>query len=77
MTTDPEEVVTAFCAPWATPDPEEILGWFTEDAVYHDIPMPPAEGRAAIEEFLGAVRDGRIAAWRDYFDLATVTAAFS
>jgi limonene-1,2-epoxide hydrolase len=22
------------------------------------------------------VRDGRIAAWRDYFDLATVTAAF-
>ena len=23
------------------------------------------------------VRDGRIAVWRDYFDLATVTAAFT
>ena len=123
MTTDPDQLVTEFCALWANPDLEQILSYFTDDAVYHNIPMPAAEGLAAIRELLtvmldgfdgidftvhrqvaqgasvmnertdvmrrtdggrlelpvmGAfeVRDGRIAAWRDYFDLATVTSAF-
>lgn len=124
MTTDPETVVTEFCALWSNPDPDEILSHFTDDGVYHNIPMPPAEGRAAIKEFLGAmldgfdgidfmvhrqfsqgnvvmnertdvmrrtdgrrielpvmgvfeVRDGQIAAWRDYFDMGTVTAGLA
>lgn len=34
MTTDPDTVVTEFCALWANPDPEQILSYFTEDAVY-------------------------------------------
>ena len=123
MTTDPDTVVTEFCKLWSAPDIDEIVGWFTDDAVYHNIPMQPAEGRAAIKEFIAGflaaadgidfmvhrqlahgdlvmneridvmrlkngreialpvmgafeVRDGRIAAWRDYFDLATVTAGF-
>jgi limonene-1,2-epoxide hydrolase len=118
------DVVTEFCKLWANPDPEEILSRFTDDAVYHNIPMPPAEGKEAIKGFLSMmldgfegidfqvhrqltqgdvvmnertdvmrrtdggelalpvmgvfeVRDGKIAVWRDYFDLATVTAAFS
>jgi limonene-1,2-epoxide hydrolase len=121
---DPSDVVTEFCKLWANPDPEQILSRFTDDAVYHNIPMPPAEGKEAIKGFLALmldgfdgidfrvhrqfsqgdvvmnertdvmrrtdggklelpvmgvfeVRDGRIAVWRDYFDLATVTAAFS
>lgn len=124
MTTEPAELVTEFCALWAEPDLETILGYFTEDAVYHNIPMTPAEGLAAIRELLPMmldgmegidfivhrqvangnlvmnertdvmrrtnggrvelpvmgtfeVRDGRIAAWRDYFDLATVTAGLA
>lgn len=123
MTQSAEDVVTEFCALWGNPDAEKILSYFTEDAVYHNIPMPPAEGRAAIASFLDSmldgfdgidfvvhrqighgdvvmnertdvmrrtdggrlelpvmgvfeVREGRIAAWRDYFDLGTVTAAF-
>jgi limonene-1,2-epoxide hydrolase len=123
MTADPDTVVTEFCALWSKPNLDEILGRFTEDAVYHNIPMPAAQGHAAIREFIAGflagcdgidftvhrqiakgalvmnertdvmrlkksrqvalpvmgtfeVRDGRIAAWRDYFDLATVTAAF-
>lgn len=117
-------IVTEFCALWADPDLDRIASYFTDDAVYHNIPMPPAEGREAIKEFIAGfmaafdgidfqihrqldqgdvvmnertdvmrkkgggevalpvmgvfeVRDGRIAVWRDYFDLATVTAAFS
>ena len=124
MTTDPAVLVTEFCALWANPDLERILSYFTEDAVYQNIPMAPADGKAAIRELMpmmldgmegidfvvhrqvaqgnlvmnertdvmrrtdggrlelpvmGAfeVRDGRIAAWRDYFDLATVTAGLA
>jgi limonene-1,2-epoxide hydrolase len=124
MTTDPEAVVTEFCQLWSKPDIDEIVGWFTDDAVYHNIPMPPAAGREDIREFIAGflaaadgidfivhrqvalgdlvmnertdvmrlkngrevalpvmgafeVRDGRIAAWRDYFDMATVTAGFA
>lgn len=44
MTTEPAELVTEFCALWANPDLETILSYFTEDAVYHNIPMAPAEG---------------------------------
>jgi limonene-1,2-epoxide hydrolase len=124
MTQSAEELVTEFCALWSQPDPAKILSYFTEDAVYHNIPMPPAEGRQAIEVLLGTmldgfdgidftihrqfsqgdvvmnertdvmrltkgtrlelpvmgvfeVRDGRIAAWRDYFDLGTVTAGLA
>jgi limonene-1,2-epoxide hydrolase len=123
MTRSADDVVTDFCKLWADPDPEQILSQFTDDAVYHNIPMPPAEGKEAIKGFLAMmldgfdgidfqvhrqlsqgevvmnertdvmrrtnggklelpvmgvfeVRDGRIAVWRDYFDLATVTAAF-
>lgn len=124
MTRSADDVVTEFCKLWANPDPEQILSQFTDDAVYHNIPMPPAEGKEAIKGFLAImldgfdgidfqvhrqlsrgdvvmnertdvmrrtdggrlelpvmgvfeVRDGRIASWRDYFDLATVTSAFA
>ncbi|HEY5842105.1 MAG TPA: limonene-1,2-epoxide hydrolase family protein [Mycobacterium sp.] len=118
------EIVTEFCALWADPDPGRLAGYFTENGVYHNIPMAAVQGRAAIEEFISGftamcdgidfivhrqvadgdlvfnertdvmrlkngktvelpvtgvfeIRDGRIAAWRDYFDMAAVTAAFS
>ncbi|MDO3639632.1 limonene-1,2-epoxide hydrolase family protein [Mycolicibacterium arseniciresistens] len=124
MTRSADELVTDFCGRWTSPDPRELAGFFTEDAVYHNIPLPAVQGRAAIEEYIrdflgnfehlefrvhrqvsmgdlvmnertdvmrrpgGAdielpvmgvfeIADGRIAAWRDYFDMATITNAFS
>ncbi|QCQ92932.1 limonene-1,2-epoxide hydrolase family protein [Rhodococcus sp. SGAir0479] len=116
------DLITEFCGRWADPDPAVIADYFTEDAVYHNIPMEPVKGRAAIEEFLGGflaafdgidfrihrqveaggivmnertdvlrglgketalpvmgvfeVVDGKIAAWRDYFDMGAITTAF-
>ena len=114
----PEDVVTAFMAEFDAehPDPEALIAYFTEDAVYHNMPMAPAEGAEAVAEALKGVsqmtsrgwevlhqaangdvvlnervdrflmgdkevsvqvcgvfelRDGKIARWRDYFDMAS------
>ena len=124
MTRSPGDLVVEFCKLWASPNPEELASYFTEDAVYHNIPMAPVQGREAIKEFIAGflaafdgidfqihrqvsdstvvmnertdvmrrkgggevplpvmgvfeVVDGRIAAWRDYFDMAAITSAFS
>ena len=114
MSTDPIDIVTEFCAAWSTVDLDKILEFFTDDAVYHNIPIAPVTGkdaiRTTIEGFVGGVEkiefevlaiaangntvltervdrffgektialpvmgtfeivDGKIAAWRDYFDL--------
>lgn len=123
MTHSADELITEFCKRWASPDADEIAAYFTEDAVYHNIPMDPVHGREAIREFVAGfvaafdgidfnvhrqvadgslvmnertdvmrrkdggsvpvpvmgvfeVRDDRITAWRDYFDMAAVTKAF-
>ena len=118
MTTDATALVLEFCAAWGKgATPSELVEWFTEDAVYHNIPVEPAVGREAILGLLNMfltpaegvefqvrnivangdtvlterldvfqlpnltielpvmgtfeLRDGKIAAWRDYFDLNT------
>jgi limonene-1,2-epoxide hydrolase len=111
----PIEVVRRFCAVWSNVDPDDIAEFFTDDAVYHNIPMDPLTGRDTIKSFIAGfaggaaqidfrvrnivadgdvvltervdvfvmpngrvelpvmgtfeVRDGKIAAWRDYFDM--------
>lgn len=118
---DAEAVVTEFCARWADSNPETLAEYFTEDAVYHNIPMEPVVGKPAIKDFLAGFlgafggivftihhqssagrvvmnertdmftingttvelpvmgvfevdEDGKIAAWRDYFDMAPLAA---
>jgi limonene-1,2-epoxide hydrolase len=39
MATDAEKVVTEFCNAWPRKNIEELLGFSTEDAVYHNIPL--------------------------------------
>ena len=115
MPKQPVDIVRNFCDSWAEGDLDAIMAFFTDDAVYHNIPIASVEGkdaiRAAIEGFIGGVdklefrvdnivaagdvvltervdifsipgttidlpvmgafelRDGKIAAWRDYFDM--------
>jgi limonene-1,2-epoxide hydrolase len=112
---EPIDVVRRFCDAWSKGDVDGVVGYFTDDAVYHNIPMEPVTGPDAIREFIAGftgsiekiefrvdniaahgnvvmtervdiftlpgktidlpvmgtfeVRDGKIAAWRDYFDL--------
>ncbi|PLW66754.1 limonene-1,2-epoxide hydrolase family protein [Pseudohalioglobus lutimaris] len=53
------DVITAFCEAWAERDLDKIMDFFTDDAVYHNIPVDPAsvgkeEIRAVIESFTAA-----------------------
>jgi limonene-1,2-epoxide hydrolase len=111
-----EEFVAAFVSAWPDRDAARVASFFSDDAVYHNIPMEPVEGRKAIEATLASfmtmggqvrvdvghiaaegaivmvervdyfvgdqrtitlpvvgvfeVHDGKITAWRDYFDSA-------
>lgn len=118
MAASPETIVRDFLGAWPRRDLEELMRFFAADAVYHNVPVAPCVGAAAIREtfagFLATmpgivldvvelvangalvmaervdrfvmpnghrfdlpvtgvfeVRDGKIAAFRDYFDLAT------
>jgi limonene-1,2-epoxide hydrolase len=118
MAVSPETIVRDFCGAWPRRDLDELMSFFAPDAVYHNVPVAPCIGTAAIREtfsgFLATmpgivlevvelvagdrlvmaeridrfvmpsghrfdlpvtgvfeVRDGKIVAFRDYFDLAT------
>jgi limonene-1,2-epoxide hydrolase len=120
------DLIDRFTAAWKRLDVDEIMGFFSDDAVYTNIPIdPPSQGKEAIrktiEGFVGMataiefvvhhsaenpaaglvmnertdrfrigekwvearvmgvfeIRGGKIAAWRDYFDLAEFTSQMS
>jgi limonene-1,2-epoxide hydrolase len=53
----PEEIVTEFCQRIAEGDADKAASFFSDDAVYHNIPLDPVNGREAIQStvamFLG------------------------
>jgi limonene-1,2-epoxide hydrolase len=117
-----EQVVRDFCAAVRQRDPDVLRTFFSDDVVYHNIPLEPAEGIDATMEMMnmfvgmceqldfeihhlasdgstvltertdhftmngtsaplavmGAfhVLDGKITAWRDYFDMGQVNTIF-
>ena len=120
----PIELVSRFCKAWSdNVATAELVAFFTEDAVYHNMPMAPISGREAIAKNIDSfirpgapgiesivfrvvniaangpvvmtervdafkmpnksfevpimgifeIRDGKINAWRDYFDMNAFT----
>jgi len=111
----PTEIVKKFCDAWSENDLDALMAFFTDDAVYHNIPMDPVNGVDAIRSTIAGftqgvdkiefrvdniaadgnvvltervdvfhlpgktielpvmgtfeVKHGKIAAWRDYFDM--------
>ena len=56
----PIEVVRRFCAAWSNNlGATELAAFFTDDAVYHNIPMAPVNGREAIAKNIASfIRPG-------------------
>lgn len=51
------EVVRDFVGAWSRLDPDELVGYFTDDICYHNMPMGPVNGieqvRGMIAAFIG------------------------
>jgi limonene-1,2-epoxide hydrolase len=118
-----EQIVRDFIAAWSNLDADELVGYFTEDGTYYNMPAQPVSGHDNLGKFITAflsswdstdweilnlladgdtvmvermdktiaggkpinlpcfgifeMRDGKIAEWRDYFDMATYTKALA
>ena len=55
---EPLETVTRFCEAWADVDLDRIVAFFSDDAVYHNIPLEPVVGRAAIKDTIASFTGG-------------------
>ncbi len=62
-----DQIVRDFCASWERGDIDAIVDAFTEDAVYHNIPMQPCVGKDAIRIFLEGFLGGMASSVR--FDI--------
>jgi len=49
-----EKAIEAFIAAWSRLDVNELLEFFTEDGVYHNMPMGPVRGKAQLKPFIAA-----------------------
>lgn len=118
---DNERVIRDFVEAWSRLDADELVAYFTDDGVYHNMPMGPVAGRDNVRELIKGflstwtettwdllnlvstgdvviaerldrtvagdksvdlpcvgvfeMENGKIKAWRDYFDFATYSRA--
>jgi limonene-1,2-epoxide hydrolase len=121
--TDNEKIIRDFIAAWSRLNTDELVAYFSEDGVYHNMPAGPVTGHDALRAFIGAfladwnktdweilnllvdgdivvvermdrtvaagkpvdlpccgvfeMKNGKIAVWRDYFDMTTYIRALS
>ena len=52
MAAPSEKVIHDFCAAWGRKNIDELVEFFAPDAVYHNMPLEPLRGIAAIRETL-------------------------
>lgn len=45
-------LVEAFCEAWKSRDADQVVALVSEDCFYHNVPMEPIIGRAAMAEFI-------------------------
>ena len=49
-----EKTVRNFIEAWSRLDVDELVGFFTDDGVYHNMPIDPIKGKADLKNFIGA-----------------------
>ena len=54
-----EQVIREFVEAWSRLDPAELANFFTEDGVYHNMPMAPVRGRENVQKLI----QGFTASW--------------
>lgn len=61
MATDNEKIVGEFCHTWSTLNIDKVMEYFADDAVYHNIPLKPARGKAEIRKTIDGFMPGTTA----------------
>lgn len=51
---DNEKIIRDFIAAWSRLNVDEIVCYFAEDGVYHNMPAQPVKGHAALRPFIAA-----------------------
>ena len=51
---DSEKTILDFIAAWSRLNVDEIVSYFAEDGVYHNMPTQPVKGHAALRQFIAA-----------------------
>lgn len=54
----PVETVTEFCAAWEKVDLDQLMAFFADDAVYHNMPVDPLVGHEAIRGMIAMFTTG-------------------
>jgi len=49
---DNEKVIVEFINAWSRLDAKDLSSYFTDDGVYHNIPIEPVTGKKEIEDFI-------------------------
>src|SRR5260370_11314166 len=58
MATENERMVNEFCKTWETLNIDKVMDFFTDDAVYHNIPLKPSKGKAEIRKAIDGFMPG-------------------
>ena len=48
-----EKIILDFIDAWSRLDADEIVSYFAEDGVYHNMPTKPVQGREQLRAFIG------------------------
>lgn len=55
------QVIEQFCEAWSRRDPAELAEYFTDDGVYHNMPIAPVAGKDSVKVFI----QNFLATWTD------------
>lgn len=58
MSSEAEKIVNDFCKAFERKNIDEIMSYFSDDAVYHNMPMEPAKGKDAIRATINSFLPG-------------------
>jgi|SwirhisoilCB2_FD_contig_101_601655_length_970_multi_2_in_0_out_0_2 limonene-1,2-epoxide hydrolase len=71
MSTEAESIISEFCKSWSRLNLDQIMDFFTDDAVYHNIPMKPAAGKDTIRKTIQELLKGTT--WLEFKILHTAS----
>ncbi len=55
---DNERIIREFIAAWSQLNPDELVEYFSEDGIYHNMPTAPVQGRENLRAFIASFLRG-------------------